>query len=133
MPTRPKKDTTEITKRGTTKSSYLKRHTEFVCRFCSSFTKSSSRKRQLDLAKKSQVYAICECIKNVVTLKCPVDESTRTKLQKFKKPLLRLSQPKRSLTIDQRKQLLNQKGSGIFLPLILSSVASYLIDRVSKT
>jgi len=133
MTKRTKKEASSVTKRGTIKPPYLKRHTDFVCRFCSSSSKPSSRRNQLEKAKKSQVYAVCECIRNVITCKCPVDDSTRAKLQRFKKPLLKLSLPKRSLTIEQRKQLLNQKGSGIFLPLILSSVASYLIDRVRKS
>lgn len=129
-----------LTKRGTVKqkqdehssSSYFKKHTDFVCRFCNPKTKKAARSKLLQSAKPSQVYAICECIRNVVNCQCPVDDATIKKLTKFEKPLTELSKPKRALSVEKRKRVLSQRGAGIFLPLILSSVASYLIDRARK-
>lgn len=112
--------------------SYFNQHTEFVCRYCSPKTKPQARRKLLANAKRGEIYALCECIQNVVDLKCPISKATVEKLQKYKQPLLKLSQPKRSLPVEERRKLLNQRGSGVFLPLILSSVASYLIDRATK-
>ena len=116
----------------TPKPSYLSKHAGFCCRV---FDKKqlSTRKRNQLIAKASdkQIFAICECIRNVVTCKCPLPSKHKQTLQKYKSTLLKLSGRKASLPVDQRRTLLQQKGSGIFLPLIGSAVASYLINKIS--
>lgn len=114
------------------KRPYLYKHAEFVCKACSPKLKARLRRNLVNNAKPSQIYAICECVKNVVTRECPVSPRIIEKLYRFSRPLMKLSLPKRNVTIDERRKILNQKGAGIFLPLILSSVASYLVDRMNR-
>lgn len=127
-----RKPNSETSNRRGSRTSYFSRHVDFVCRFCSPTLKPKARKKLLASAKKSEIYAICECIDNVVSQTCPVPEHTVSQLGKYQLPLLKLVQPKRKVTIDERKKILSQRGSGIFLPLILSTVASYLIDKIRK-
>ena len=116
MSTEAAKESMTSTKR--TKDPYLKKHSKFVCLACSPTLKSSSRRQLIQSAKESQLLAVCECIKNVVCMTCPVDA-------KVKKTLLRLSQPK--VPSDERRKLLTQKGAGVFLPLVASAVLTYLL------
>ena len=111
------------------KRSYLKRHIDFVCRVCDPIIKRSVRHKLVDSASRSQVYAICECIKNVVTCVCPISPQVKQSLQKFRRPLTALSKPKKDLSVEERKKVLNQRGSGFFLPAILSAIASHFLTK----
>lgn len=106
---------------------YLRKHHNFVCRVCSPHVKASVRKTLIGNATNREIYAICECIKNVVNRCCPITDDVRAKLSRFRKPLSALSLQKRKLGVSVRKKILIQRGSGIFLPLIASAVISYLL------
>lgn len=106
---------------------YLAKHHKFVCRVCLPSLKPSARKHLISKASNHEIYALCECIRNVVCRSCPISKETLRQLARFQRPLTSLSQDKRKLKVAQRKKILVQRGSGIFLPLIASAVMSYLL------
>lgn len=111
------------------KSNYLSKHHRFICKVCSPHLSSKSRKLLLSKASDEEIFAVCECICNVVEKHCPIQKSTLKKLVPFKNQLLKLGSGKSFASLTERRKILSQKGSGTFLPLIASSVISYLMQK----
>ena len=112
---------------------YLSKHAGFCCRVFDKKLLSTRKRNQLiGGATDKQIFALCECIRNVVNCRCPLSNKHKHSLQKYKKTLLKLSSRRAALPVGERRKLLQQKGSGIFLPLIGSAVASYLINKLSE-
>ena len=113
------------------KAPYLQKHASFCCRVFASSSQARRRNALISNASDSQVLALCECIKNVLNCVCPVSAKQKAHLGKYQKALIRLCEKKSSLPVVQRKKLLQQKGAGVFLPLIGSAIASYLMNKIT--
>lgn len=104
----------------------VKTHEEFLRAF--NVLKPKFRKVLLKACDKEEINFICECIYNVLKGKVPLEKENRNKLHKYKNILRKLvSKGKNKL----RKNIIVQKG-GAFLPIILSSVLSALVNSLIK-
>lgn len=72
---------------------------------------------------------ICEIIFNVLRGNVQLNGRIRNKLKQYKKVLRCIACPKQS--IASKRRLINQKGGGVFLPIIIGSVLSGLIGSLS--
>ena len=88
------------------------------------------RKFILSNARKKLINCLTECVYNTLyNKKIKFNPTKKEKLKKYKKSLRRLSNLR--TTLRERKQILNQKGSG-FLPLILPAVLSLISSFAIK-
>lgn len=88
--------------------------------------KPKYRTALLKVCNDDEINCICECIYNVLNGKIILKEREKSKLQKYRKQLrLLVSKGKNKL----RKRIIIQKG-GAFLPIILSSVLSGLLNSI---
>lgn len=102
----------------------VKTHEEFLRAL--HFLKPKYRKVLLKACNKEEINCICECIFNVLKGKIPLPKKQKNKLDKYKNILRKLISKG---TDKVRKNIIIQKG-GAFLPIILSSVLSALLNSL---
>lgn len=85
-------------------------------------------KALLKVCSEEEINCICECIYNVIQGKVPIQEKHRSLLKKYKYILRKLVSKQKN---KSRRNIIIQKG-GAFLPIILGSVLSALLDSFVK-
>lgn len=96
--------------------------------------KPAIRREILKQADEKLSYAICEICHNFLRGNVPCSKHKLKKLKKYKNKIRKLATIKKHKTLKKYKKLLQQKGTGIFLPLILEPAVTGLISYlVSKT
>lgn len=88
---------------------------------------SDSRKKILKHSDLELTEAIIECIFNVIKKNIDLENARMKKLRRHKTTISHLINPKKKL--ENKRKLMLQSG-GSFLPLILTPVVSYLIDKI---
>jgi hypothetical protein len=98
--------------------SYTKKN--FDCLDLLGKSKPKLRKAILDNADNDVILAICECIMNLLNGKVKIDDSILNKTKKFKHQLRDLIRP--HLSIKKKRSILVQKGSGVWLSLLIPPI-----------
>lgn len=80
-------------------------------------------------ASPNVIKIICEIIYNILRGNVELKPEIRRKLKQYKKELRCMVCRKHSLT--SKRRVLNQKGGGVFLPLIIGSVLSGLAGSLA--
>lgn len=88
---------------------------------------SKSRKKIIETCDLKLTEAIIECIFNVLRNNIQLEKSDVKKLRRHKKTLHQLVCPSKKL--NKKKTLMIQSG-GSFLPLILTPIVSYFLDKI---
>ena len=104
----------------------IHQHTAFLKKLSKSSPKAI--KTLLKTATNEQLCAICECCLNVINRNCPINNLQLKQLKPYKKTLLNLVYKKGSA--KSKRKILQQRGSGIFLPLLLPLALSYLAGKL---
>lgn len=95
---------------------------------------SSLKARKLLLSEFSKDIKFCkavrEIVKNTVRRNVRVGERDKRKLVKYKSLLLSLA--KRQKNHDKMRRMIQQTGTGVFLPIVIPLVASLISSLVSK-
>lgn len=78
------------------------------------------RKALLKVCDKSRIRSVCECAYNVLRGNVPLSTKTKGQLSKHKVALRRIV--KRGECWGKKRKYLIQKGGGLWLPLLLSTV-----------
>lgn len=78
------------------------------------------RKLLLKVCDKSRIHSVCECAYNVLRGNVPLSKKSKFQLSKHKTALRRLV--KRGEGWAKKRKYLIQKGGGILIPLLLSTV-----------
>lgn len=89
-----------------------------------------SRKKILKAANYQLIKAIVECVYNVLVGNVKVTPKRTEKLRKYKN-ILRKIHSKNNNKWTEKKSAIVQSG-GSFLPLLLTPVISYLLDKITK-
>lgn len=94
----------------------------------------SPKARQLMLKEFSQDRCFCKAVREIVknTLKrnITIPEKSKAKLVKHKKLILALAEKRKSKS--KTRQLVQQSGTGFFLPLVIPLVASVIGELFNK-
>lgn len=86
-----------------------------------------SRKKILNNCDSNLIKAITECVFNVLRKNVQLTQKRIDKLKKYKGTLRKLANSKKN--IKEKKKIIVQKG-GNFLPLLLSPIVSYLLEKI---
>lgn len=78
------------------------------------------RKALLKVCDKSRIRSVCECAYNVLRGNVPLSKKSKGQLNKHKAALRRLV--KRGEGWAKKRKYLLQKGGGLLIPLLLSTV-----------
>ncbi len=80
----------------------------------------------LDYASKEQIYAIAECIDNVLRGVVPLKQDQLRRLKKYKTPMRHVSD--RRTPVVTKRETLKQKGGflGALIPLAVSAIGSLI-------
>lgn len=84
------------------------------------------RKGLLKVCDLSTIRTVCECIYNVLRGNVPLSEKTKQKLRRHKTTLRRIV--KRGECWNKKRKYLVQKGGGIIIPLLLSTVLQAVVQ-----
>lgn len=86
------------------------------------------RKALLKALHVSRIKSVCECAYNLLRGNISLSDKSKIKLKKYKSILRRLA--KRDETWEKKKRYLVQKGGGVFLPILLSTVLQAILQKV---
>lgn len=87
--------------------------------------KPNHRIAVLKAADLDLIHSVCECAYNLLKGNVCINSSKKTKLKRFKNVLRRLV--KKGESLKTKKRYIIQKGGGIFIPLLLSTVLQALL------
>ena len=104
------------------------KHRHFLALLCSMRRSLAKRNILLDSADPEHIYAICDCVYNVLKGNVKVKKHEFIKLKKYKDTLRLIVKP--NLSLKKRRQTIKQKGG--FLPLILPMIASLISTVLPK-
>lgn len=90
---------------------------------------SKSRKKIIKSCDLQLTEAILECVFNVLRQNIQLEKTHMNKLRKHKKTLRKLVNSKQKL--NKKRDLLIQSG-GSFLPIILTPIVSYFLDKIAS-
>ena len=91
---------------------------------------TANRKNLLKKANLKQIKCLCECALNIAKGNIPLRQSAYKKFKQNKKLLHNLAFQK--IPLKHKKQLLIQKGSGFFVPLLVSVIGQALSQLLKK-
>lgn len=90
--------------------------------------------RKLLLAEFSEDDSFCkairEIVRNTINKNIKLQDKDKKKLKKYKKVILALARKRKSK--KSTKALMQQSGTGIFLPIVIPLVASIIGDLLSR-
>ena len=89
----------------------------------------SEIRRILQNSSPDFIACLVECICNVLSGQISIKRGQKTKLSKFKDHYRIIAQQRNQI---KAKKVLNQKGCGIFLPLILSPLISVAASAIAN-
>lgn len=84
------------------------------------------RKAVLKAADKSRIQSVCECAHNLLKGNIAVSDQQKRKLRKHKQALRRLV--KKGESLGKKRRFIIQKGGGVLIPLLLSTVLQALLN-----
>jgi len=87
---------------------------------------SRQRAKILEKATIGELKALCEILLNIYNLNLPITTRQQTKLQKYKKAILKILSRKNSW--DKKRQIFRQTGG--FLPILAPTIISLLASLV---
>lgn len=89
--------------------------------------KKESRNKILKNCNIKLTEAIVECVFNILRNNVVLSQKHVEKMKKYKNTLRELSNPKKKL--NKKRDVIIQSG-GNFLPIILTPIVSYLLDKI---
>lgn len=88
------------------------------------------RKALLKACDVSRIRSVCEYAYNLLRGNVPLSDKRKRQLKKHKTALRRLVN--RGESWEKKRRYLVQKGGGVFLPILLSTVLQTILQNVSE-